>query len=468
MWTSLGQIVRQVVAFGTQVALARLLAPEAFGLVAMMTIASEFAMLFADFGIGSAIVQKRDLDRRMLSTCFWLNMGVAAACAGALGGAGPLMATYFGQPELVVLTLIAGVNLLVNGATVIPQAIMLRNLQFRQLTFAQVVGSITGSVAAIGFALLGGGVWSLAVQPVVGSAVTLALMARASDWWPDASVDLPSVRSLVTFSGHLLGVNLIGFAGRNMHSFLIGKSLGSAPLGIFNMAQTVAYMPAYQISVVVQKVLFPTMSRLQDDRPALRNAYLRATGAVALFTFPMMIGLFSTADDLVPVVLGKDWLPMVDVLKIVVWGWMVQTIGTIAGTILVSIGDSKILLGTSILSAVLTAVALLIGIRWGLLGVAMSVSIATILSYCVVLRIALSRAELAPGRLVAVLWRPCAAAIGMMGLVLLLRSALPHIEAAWRLAACIAGGAATYVALTFVVNRQQVFDVLKFARAARR
>lgn len=467
MWTGLGQVLRQVVAFGTQIALARLLAPEAFGLVAMMTIASELAMLFADFGIGSAIVQRRQIDRKLLSTCFWLNLGIAAACAVALIGAGPFMASYFGHTELIVLTMIAGFNLLVNGAMVIPQAVLMRRMHFRQLTVSQTIGSLTGSFVAIAAALMGAGVWSLAVQPVLGSFMALLLMARAAQWHPDFSMDKKSIRSLVNFGGNLLGANVLGFVGRNMHSFLIGKSLGSASLGIYNMAQTIAYMPAYQVSVVVQKVLFPTLSRLQDDRPGLRSAYLRAVGAVALCTFPMMMGLYATAEDLVPVVLGPDWLPMVVVLKIVSWAWMIQSVGTIAGTILVSIGETRLMFRAMGLTTVLTVISLLIGIRGGLLGVAIAASLATAVSYAIIVVIALARIELPLLRYLATLMRPFAAAVGMTIIVLVIKHAMSDVTPMIRLGACVLGGVFAYLGWTLVLNREQALDLVKFAKSAR-
>lgn len=460
-WVGAGQAIKQIIAIGTSITLARLLAPGDFGVFAMVFFAIELAQVFTDFSFGAAIIQRRVTDAPTLSSVFWLSMGVALLAATLLSLAGPLLAEYFRQPILVPLALVGALNILIACALVVPQALLSQRFEFRAQIQAQLFGSITGAAAALFAAFSGAGVWSLVIQPIVGTLVALTLMLRAAHWLPRLNFKYAEVRDMVRFGSHLLASNVIDTLGRNLHNIILGRTLGPAPLGLYNMAHGVTYFPIYQISAVVVRVLFPTLVNLRDDAHRMKAAYLRIVGAIALLTFPCMTGLFAVADDFVLLVFGEKWMGMVPALKVISLVVMCQSVATTATTVLLSKGYTHILLKFSMVSTVLIGVGLLIGSRWGLQGTAMGWGAAAIINYAMIIYFSMRKIDTSFWEFLAVIRGPFLAASIMGGIVIVIVEQLSASSPALRLGTGIAAGALAYALLTLIFNRQDAKAVWK-------
>lgn len=464
-WVGGGQAIKQAIAITTSIALARILAPEEFGVFAMIFFAMDLAQVFADFGFGSAIIQGRVSDSRALSTCFWLNMIIAALVAIVLSASGPLLSSFFSQPILTWLAIGCAFNILLTCSMIVPQALLVQRYDFRAQSQAQIVGSAVGALAAIGSALAGAGVWSLLVQPIAGSSVTLVLLFRAGRWLPQLDFELAPVRGMITFGAHLLAGNVVQTFGKNLHNIILGRSLGAAPLGTYNMAQGVTYFPIYQISAVVVKVLFPTLVDLNDEPARQRAAYEKVIGAIALVTFPCMAGLYAVAHDFVSVVFGIKWLDMVPVLQIMCWVVMLQSVATTASTVLLSKGRTKTLFHLSIVSTIMIGIGLLVGSRWGLVGTAWGRAIAGALYFVFLTVSAYKVIGLPRVGFVRAVRGPLMASLGMVAILAGLASILASLAPTVRLAIGIVIGAISYAGLTFLVNRAAALDVAKLVRS---
>lgn len=458
-WTGFGQVARYSIATVTTIALARLIPPADFGVFAIIMAVTQFAQLFADFGVGAAVIQQRETSERALSTCFWVNLAIGAGCGLLLIVAAPFATDFFTAPALGQLALGAAANVVLCSIMVVPQSLLAREFRFRENTLIQLVAGITGSVAAVTSALMGLGVWSLLIQPIVGSIVSAALIFRYCGWKPRALFAYDDVKGIMAFSYNLLGSNVISYIGRNIHNFILGKGLGPAALGHYNMAQTITYFPIGQISAVIVRVLFPALSRLQDDLPRFRAGYLSAVSAIALGTFPITTGIFAVADDFVAVVFGPEWLAMTPVVKLVTWVSMLQSVGTTAGTILLSTGNSRALFFNSSWSAAASAIGLLIGANWGLYGVSIAFTIVNVITYSVLIRAALRQVQLPFRDYCMTLARPLAAALGMTVVVCVTAMALSGIGALPRLGICSAIGVVVYSVLTYLLNRELVLSL---------
>ena len=464
-WVGAGQAIKQAIAIGTSITLARLLAPSDFGVFAMILFAIELAQVFSDFGFGSAIVQRRVTSSLILSTSFWLGMGFALVSGTILAASGPLLAHYFKQPILVPLAIAGAVNLVIACALVVPQALLSQRFAFRAQTQSQLIGSIAGAGAAVIAAYSGVGLWSLVIQPITGTLVTLCMMLLAAKWLPRFEFSLSAVRDMLRFGSHLLGSNVIDTLGRNLQNIILGRSLGPGPLGLYNMAHGVTYPPIYQISAVVVRVLFPTLVNLRDEPHRMKAAYLRIVGAIAMLTFPCMTGLFAVANDFVLVVLGQKWMSMVPALKIICWVVMCQSVATTATTVLLSKGNSKILFYFSIVSTALIGIGLLIGSHWGLLGTAMGWGIAAIINYVMIIHFSMKKIDTSLGEFLAALRGPLLAAVIMSLIVIATISQLAMLAPLWRLTAGIVVGAVTYVLLTFLLNRHEAKAIMRLVSA---
>jgi O-antigen/teichoic acid export membrane protein len=465
-WTGGGQILRQLVQITSSVLLARLLVPDDFGLLGMVLVFVGVGQLFADFGIGSAIVQSQTTSRLVLSSCFWANLAVGVGLALLLSLAAPLVAWFYDRPEAGPLVVVAAIGLVLSAAMVVPRSSLYRDMRFAEIAQAQFFGSLLGALAAIACAWSGFGVWSLLIQPLAGTTVTLLLSMYFSRWMPRLEFSWPGIRGLIRFSAGVLGSDLLSYANRNTDSLIIGRGLGGVQLGYYSMAYQLMLYPLQQVSGVIVRVLFPTLSQLQGDMARFRDAYLKSISSIALVTFPMMIGLFAVADDFVQVVLGVKWLPMLSVLRILVWVGMIQSVATTVGTLYLSTGNVRQMFYMSLASTPILLAGIGIGLNWGIEGVAAGYAIATFSLFYVSLTVAFRLAGLRIADFHRAVARPLAASLCMLVAIVMLQGALIGLESTVRLGLLIAFGIVVYGAASLVINRTQVRDIMRLARGA--
>lgn len=458
-WTGLGQIMRQVIQVVGSITLARLLVPDDFGVLGMAMFFVGIGQLFADFGIGSAIVQSRMDDRVVLSTCFWLNMAVAGTMALTILIASPWIAEFYQRQDLTPVVAVLSINLLIAGIQVVPQAMLYRDMRFADLARAQVLGSLAGASVAIAMAWSGAGVWALVAQPLVGSCISLCLCIAALRWRPYLEFSWVRTEPLARFSFALLGTNLVGYANRNIDSMLVGRFLGAGPLGIYSMAIQLMLYPLQQVSSVIVRVLFPTLVQIKDDPERLRGAYLKAVGAIAFITFPMMAGLFAVADDFVLVVFGESWVLMTPILKILAWVGMMQSVATTVGTIYLTMGRPDLALRVTLIGAPILIGGMASGLPWGILGVAVGYALASAAVFYFAATQAFRLIRLPLTEFHQILRRPTMSALSMALIAMASVRVLSDFSPTLRLFLTIVIGVIAYAALSYVINRQQVLEL---------
>lgn len=468
LWTGGGQILRQVMQIAGQLILARLLVPDDFGLLGMALVFIGIGQLLADFGIGSAIVQSRDLGPKVLSTCFWLNLAVGAVLMLLVLACAPLIARFYARPDLTPLVAVLSLNLLLSAMQTVPMGLLYREMRFADLARAQVLGTLGAALAAIGLAWAGFGAWALIAQPLTGTAIMLLVAWRATGWLPRLEFSYAETRPLMRFSLALLGTNLVGYGNRNIDALLIGRFLGAGPLGVYSMAIQIMLFPLQQVSSVIVRVLFPTLAQMQDDVARLRSAYLKAVATIVFITFPLMGGLFVLADDFVRVVFGPGWAEMAPILKVLCWVGMMQSVGTTMGAIYLAVGRTDIALRVTLVVVPVLIVGLAAGLPWGIQGVAIGYALA---SFSLFYYTAITAYRLIGLKLVdfhAVIVRPGLAMLVMLAVLLVAGT----LESAWpptlRLGAGVALGAVSYLLASLLINRAQIDELLGILRSLRR
>lgn len=459
-WLGSGQLFRQVLAFATNIALARMLFPDDFGLFGMAFAAAEIAQILTDFGLGAAIIQRRETSPVVLTTCFWLNLGVGVTVSLLLLALSPWISTYFLRPELTWLLVPLGVNMIIAAAIVVPQALLTQQLKFREITTAQTLGSIVASVGTISLAAAGAGVWSLVLQPVIGNVIACTAMYRLSRWWPTGRFNFSAVRDMMSFSGHLLGNSLLSCIGRNLHAGILGRLLGSSALGMYNLASGVTGTVVFQVSSVIVRVLFPTLANLRDEPQRIQSAWFKACSAIAIAAFPAMAGVIAVAADLVPVVFGSQWIPMIDVLRILCGVMALQSVLTTSGTVLMAMGRADTLFRTSIASVIMIGIGLWVGSQYGLTGAATGYAFGALSTSTLITILACREVNIRFRDLVAELipWMMCS--ILMAVIVVALAGALEQISAPIRLGLCIVSGVFFYSALLWLFVRTSTLALI--------
>lgn len=374
-WTLISQVVVQAGRFGFVLVLARLLTPDDFGLVAMALVVTGFVIAFSDLGLGAALVQRQVIDERARSTVFWA--GIAAGTALTLAGVAvsPLLAHFYGDPRVQGLMAALSVSFLVTALGATQRALLTREMNFRNVELATMVGVYVGGVAGVTGALVGWGAWSLVVQQLTNTTVTSFALALLSPWRPHATFSVEVLRNLGGYGTNVLGTRLTYYGQESALPLIIGRSLGASALGVFTVAYNIVLIPLRRLAVPIGQVLFPAFARLQHEPERMAHYWLRALAVLAAFTVPAMLALAVVAPDVVPILLGDQWEDAVPVLQILAWVGLLQTLAAWHGSILMALGRADALFRATLLFFATYVVAFLIGTRWGIIGTAVAYAV---------------------------------------------------------------------------------------------
>jgi O-antigen/teichoic acid export membrane protein len=393
-WTSVSRAIAQLASFLLTLLLARLLTPADFGLLGMAVVLSGFLALLGELGLGAALVQRADLDERHRSSAFWLSVGCGFVLAVALLLLAPLIAAFYREPRVMPVVQVLALDFVLAPLRSVQSALLSRAMAFRALAVVEIAGVVISSAVAVGLAQKGYGVWALVARQLCSSGVqTLALWAL-SRWRPSFSVDRQAIKELWRFSSHLLGFGVLNYWARKADDLMIGRVLGTGPLGLYSRAYGTMMLPLTEITGVFGKVMFPMLSRIQNDKARTKAIYLRALSAISMVTFPLMLVLLVASEPLVLVMYGEKWRGMIPTLQIYCAVGAFQSIGTTVGWIYQSQGRTDWMLRWGMVASPMIVLALAIGVSFGSI---QSVAIA----YAVVNLVLLSYPLFAiPGRLI--------------------------------------------------------------------
>lgn len=412
-WTTVSQVSRQLISLLTLIILARLIPPRDFGLFGMAMVVINFILLFRDMGTVAAVIHFDDMDDQSLSSMFWVN-----ACVGVIAFLlvfllSPGISTLYGEADLVKILPWMGAIYIVSGISIIQQAYLEKQMKFRFLSMVDLLSTFSAALAAIASALMGLGVFSLVIQFLAAALVTAVMVWILGGWRPSLSFSWSGIRHMFRYSMNLTGFRIINFFVRNLDDFLIGKVWGAQQLGYYTLAYRIMLTPLQNISTVLTRVLFPAFSRLQADWVALREAFLKVSVIVAFVTFPMMLGLWVLAEPTVLCVLGESWKPVILLLLILVPIGLLHSIVTLVGLIYQSVGRTDVQFRWGVFSGAVVLVGFLIGIRWGVTGIAVSFCLMSILLAYPGIAIPFRLIRLKPADLFRGLIRPMAISLFM-------------------------------------------------------
>ena len=354
----------------TFVILSRLLAPEAFGLIALATAFTVFIELFLDQGFGSAIVQREELDPEHLDTAFWLNILTSVVLTGGLIAVSGLLAVLFDEPRLGSVLRWLSITLILSGLSGTQISILQRNLAFKDLAIRSTVSNMVGGVVGIGMAFAGYGVWSLVGQDVATSLVRAIILWRASDWRPGFRVSKRHYKELVSFGIPIVGNHALTVLMRRSDDLLIGYFLGPTLLGFYTIGYQLLLIIIRLVTEVTNSVAFPAFSRLQAQPERMRQAFYKVTQYTSVIAFPVFSGLAILAPELVPTVFGEKWSPSIPVMQVLALIGILQSVLFFNGSVIKAAGKPSWQLGIMFLNAVCSILGFLLAVRWGIVAVA--------------------------------------------------------------------------------------------------
>ena len=365
--------------FGT-VVLARLLTPEHFGLVTMITALTAFAETFKDLGLGMATMQRQKITHEQISTLFWINTGIGVLLMLILAGASPFISWFYGDHRLLWIALAISSTFLFGGLTVQHQALLRREMRFSRLAFIQVFATGLSTTIGVIMAWWGFEYWSLVVKEVSRAVIQTCATWFMSHWWPGLPVRGSGVRKMFEMGSHLTGFNILAFASRNLDQVLLGKFWGASSVGLYKQAGLLLQMPVSLFSFAIIYVMTPALSALQSDVERYRSYYRRAISFLAFGFMPLIAFIAVYADSVISLILGEKWMASSVILQILAIGAVVDPVASTCGIVMVTNAKTKEYLHVGIAQAVLVSITVLISIHWGIIGIAMGYVLYTLLT----------------------------------------------------------------------------------------
>lgn len=315
LWKLLERGGRAIVDLVIQIIMARLLAPEAFGALAIMLAFMSVGNVIVQSGLNTALVQTPNVSKRDCSTVFWLSFAISVALYLAVFAAAPLVASFYGMPQIVWPLRALALILVINSFNAVQVAIVQRELQFRKVFNATIVSVVVSGVAGVGCALAGLGLWALVVQQLLYQLANCAAMAAQVRWLPSFEFDPGRARTLFSFGWKLLVSGLLDQGYQSLSDLIVGKQFSASSLGLVSQGKRYPQAVGSLLDGAIQPVMLSTVSRVQDDVFYVKRLVRRALKTSTYLIVPSMTLFAVAAEPLVRLLLGEQWLPCVPFLQ---------------------------------------------------------------------------------------------------------------------------------------------------------
>jgi len=339
--TMTAQGVRFILQMCSTVVLARLLTPQDFGLIAMVTAVTRFVVMFKDMGLSMATVQKAEINHGQISTLFWINVALSLGVMLVTAALAPVVAWFYVEPRLTWITLALAGVFVFGGLTVQHQALLRRNMRFGSLALIGIIEMVVGIVAAIIAAWYGAGYWSLVLMQLAGAIAGAIAVWVACGWRPGPPVRRSGVRPMLRFGGYLFGHDFLNYFFRNLDKILVGRFSGQFSLGLYSKACGLLLLPLNQLHAPVSAVVVPALSRLQKDSTKYKQFYLRAVYFMSFVTMPVYIFIFTHTEETIRLVLGNQWLQASHFFRILCVAAIYRPVASTTGWLYMSSGRTN-------------------------------------------------------------------------------------------------------------------------------
>jgi len=370
----------QLVAFVVSVILARMLAPDVYGVVALLTVFTSILQVFVDSGLGNALIQKRDADELDFSTVFYANIAFCGILYLLLFLCAPLIAGFYHDSSLTQMVRVLGITVIVSGVKNIQQAYVSRNMMFRKFFFATLGGTIVAACVGIAMAISGYGAWALVAQEVINVSIDTLILWVTVKWRPKGGFSLNRLKGLFSYGWKLLVSALLDIGYNNMRQLIIGKKYSSSDLAYYNRGRQFPNFIVANINNAIDSVLFPVMASVQDNRQNVKEMTRRSIKVSVYVMAPLMMGLAFTANSVVILVLTDKWLACVPYLRIFCITFMFYPLHTANLNAIKAMGRSDLFLKLEILKKSVGIILLLLTMWYGPMAMAYSLLVSSICS----------------------------------------------------------------------------------------
>jgi len=372
MWSFVDSLSGQGITFLVGLILARMLTPEDYSLLGIIIIFISVFNSIVDSGFSNALIRKNDATDKDYNTVFVSNLAISVILCAALYLLAPSISRFFDRPPLTDLLQVMSFIIIINAFAIIQRTILMKNIDFKTQTKISLISSISSGVVGIGMAHAGYGVWALVGQQISRQGLNTIFLWVYAKWYPKLQFSWESFKGLFGFGWKLLVSGLIDTAWREIYQVVIGKCYAPATLGQYTRAQQFGSIFSSNLNAVVQRVSYPVLSSIQDDKARLKAGYKRIIKTAMLPTFVLMLGMAGCAKSMIQVFVGDQWLPAVPLLQIICFQMMLYPLHSLNLNMLQVEGRSDLFLKLEIIKKAFAVGPILLGIfvniYWMLIG----------------------------------------------------------------------------------------------------
>jgi PST family polysaccharide transporter len=372
------QGLKFAIRFGSAIAVARLLNPAAFGLVAMVSPILGFVSTLNDLGFGQAIVRAPEITPRQISALFWRNMLLSLGLAGILAMLAPLIGRLYHEPRTINVTIALGGLLVLSTLGIVPNAILKRQLRFIPLAFIDLASLTIGAAATIASAMLGFGYWALVIGQLATSVSGVLMSFGFSRWIPSQFLTDPTIKSFMRFGANLTVVNIATYFSMTADNMIVGVRVGKVALGLYDRSYTLTIQPLNQLLAPVSQLSIPLLSRVQHIPDLYQRTYQNMLRIALMSIMPAMLFCVILARPLIAFLLGAKWQAAAPLFAWVCLGGIFAPIFSSTGWVFTTQDRTGEQMKLSIATALISIASFAFGVHWGVVGVAASAAISFI------------------------------------------------------------------------------------------
>jgi O-antigen/teichoic acid export membrane protein len=380
LWASVEKIGGKVIQFFTTIFLARILVPEDFGVVAMISIFFAISMILIDSGFSQALIREDEISEDDKVTTFYVNLIIALILFATLWYGAPYISAFFGEEILVDLTRFMGLIPIFFSFSIIQRAYYIHKINFRTQAIINLIASVLSGVSAVLLAWFGFGVWAIAAQQVLMVFVTSFLFWGVNPWMPRGFIKSKSFEKLFKFGSNLMLSGLINVIFNEIYKVIIGRLYSTELLGFYAHAENIKNVISKNLSDIMVRVTYPALSKVKDDIQRLKDGYAKILGVISIIIFPAMIGAILVAEPMIITLIGEKWLGTVPIFQLIAITGMIHHLHVINLNILKVVGRSDLILQISIIKMIGISIAIVIGLLYGFWGLMIAQVVSSFLS----------------------------------------------------------------------------------------
>lgn len=383
LWTSIQNIAVRALGIIFTVILARLLMPEDYGLIGMLSIFIAISDVFIQSGFGQALVQKSDCSDEDFSTAFYFNVFVSVLIYITLFFTAPFISSFYHEPQLVSLTRILSLNFILGSFNIVQQAKLTKDMNFKPLAEITLIATSISGIIGVSMAFMGFGVWALVAQTLSATLLRVIIFPYFTKWHPNRAFNKTSFNHLWGYGSKILVTGILEVVIRNLSNIIIGRFYDKEQVGYFSKARGFADVPAMMMSSVLGTVTFPLLSEIQDDNTKHRIIYSKVTFNSILITFPVMIILAVLAEPIVIILFTEKWASCIPMLQAFLLARMFLPLNMINASVLQSKGETKLYMKLYFITGPISLIAILVSIPFGVLAMAWATLVSSILYHTI-------------------------------------------------------------------------------------